>query len=147
MGFIAHCVQVHVGTDFEFRTSAALFSQVIDNLMKNAFRALAAMPSAREPGDLRLEVDVINGKGRICVIDRGAGMPDELRARVFQLFVSTHRGTSHGLGLAFCQRVIQNARGTIRVESAPGKGARFFIDLPIAPTLPVMHTMQEQTTS
>ena len=141
------CVQVHVESDFEFRTSAVLFSQVIDNLMKNALRSLAAMPCAREPGDLRLEVDVVDGRGRIRVIDRGGGMSDELRSRVFRLFVSTNTGTGHGLGLAFCQRVVQNAHGNIRVESAPGEGACFIIELPPAPPIPVIHTMQEQTTT
>ena len=41
-------------------------------------------------------------------------------------------GPGHGLGLAFCQRVVQAAQGTIRVKSAPLKGAVFSIELPVA---------------
>ncbi|MEJ7928460.1 HAMP domain-containing sensor histidine kinase [Ramlibacter sp. AN1015] len=132
-----NCVQVLVVRDFEFHTSAALFRQVIDNLMKNALRSLAAMPSVREPGDLRIEVDVQGRRGRISIEDRGLGMRDEMKARIFQPFVSTDRGTGHGLGLAFCHRVIRDARGTIDVESAPGRGARFVLDLPVALASPI----------
>ena len=71
------------------------------------------MPEPARPGDLHLEVDVTDRRhGSICVIDRGKGMPDEVRSRVFQPFVSSDRGTGHGLGLAFCQRVVFDARGT-----------------------------------
>jgi two-component system CAI-1 autoinducer sensor kinase/phosphatase CqsS len=124
------CVEVIVREDFAFRSSAQLFSQVIDNLMKNALRSLAATPRTRSLGDLRLEVDVVNGKGRISVADRGAGMSENVRVRIFQPFVSSHGGTGHGLGLAFCQRVVHHARGSISVESSPDQGARFIIELP-----------------
>jgi two-component system, CAI-1 autoinducer sensor kinase/phosphatase CqsS len=59
-------------------------------------------------------------------------MDAELRKRIFQPFVSTDRGTGHGLGLAFCQRVVHGAHGTIRVKAAPHKGAVFTIELPVA---------------
>jgi two-component system CAI-1 autoinducer sensor kinase/phosphatase CqsS len=59
-------------------------------------------------------------------------MPAELQARIFQPFFSTDRGTGHGLGLAFCQRVVTAAHGSIRVKSAPLQGAVFTIELPVA---------------
>lgn len=126
------CVQAHVVHDFTFHSAEALFTQVISNLLKNALRALAAMPMPPRAGDLRIEVRLAGRRGRITVADRGAGMSQDLRARLFQPFVSTQAGTGHGLGLAFCQRVVQEARGTIRVESELGHGARFIIDLPLA---------------
>ena len=141
-------VQVLVKQDFEFNTSEVLFTQVIDNLVKNALRSLAAMPEPARPGDLRLEVDVTDRRhGSISVIDRGKGMPDEVRSRVFQPFVSSDRGTGHGLGLAFCQRVVFDARGTIRVDSVPGKGARFTIELPLAHVPPLSLSPPERATS
>jgi two-component system, CAI-1 autoinducer sensor kinase/phosphatase CqsS len=128
---------VQVLRDFQFRTHESLFTQVIDNLVKNALRSLAATPTARQRGDLRIEVNVVDGRGLITVADRGLGMRDELKARIFQLFVSTSGGTGHGLGLAFCQRVVNDARGSIRVESAPSRGAQFIIELPLVQPSPL----------
>ena len=126
------CVTVQVHSDFRFEGSHALFSQVIDNLMKNALRSLAAATTASRPGDLLIEVGALDGRGRIAVTDRGVGMDDELQARIFQPFFSTNRGTGHGLGLAFCQRVVQGIHGSIRVRSTPLKGAIFTLELPLA---------------
>ena len=56
-------------------------------------------------------------RGRIVFTDHGVGMDPNLQARIFEPFFSTDRGTGHGLGLAFCQRVIHGAGGTIRVKS------------------------------
>lgn len=116
--------------DFSFESSYRLFAQVINNLLKNAFRSLAATSSAPKPGDLRIEVGVLNGWGRIIVTDRGTGIAKELQARIFEPFFSTDRGTGHGLGLAFCQKVVNSSGGSIHVESEPGRGAVFVIELP-----------------
>jgi two-component system CAI-1 autoinducer sensor kinase/phosphatase CqsS len=126
------CVVLKIHQDFHFRGSRALFAQVIDNLIKNALRSLAAATTAAQPGDLTIEVGILHNRGRIVFSDNGVGMNEELQARIFQPFFSTDRGTGHGLGLAFCQRVIQAARGSIRVKSAPLKGAIFTIELPLA---------------
>jgi len=117
--------------DFSFESSHRLFSQVINNLLKNAFHSLAASSSAPKPGDLRIEVGVLNGSGRIIVTDQGTGIAPDLQARIFEPFFSTDRGTGHGLGLAFCRQVVQSARGSIRVKSEPGRGAIFIIDIPV----------------
>lgn len=123
-------VQVH--GDFRFRGSRALFAQVLDNLTKNALRSLAAATTASQRGDLLVEVGALGNRGRIVFTDKGVGMEPELQARIFQPFFSTDRGTGHGLGLAFCQRVVQGAHGTIRVKSEPLRGAMFTIELPLA---------------
>lgn len=126
------CVRVTVHSDFTFRGSEALFSQVIDNLVKNALRSLAAASTASEPGDLAIEVGGAGDRGRIVISDRGIGMGEDLQARIFQPFFSTNRGTGHGLGLAFCQRVVETAGGSIRVKSVPLRGATFTLELPTA---------------
>ncbi len=127
------CVQLQVIRDFSFRSTDSLFVQVIDNLLKNALRSLAAMPECPQPGDLRLEIDIDPSRtrpGRIRITDRGQGMSPELQARLFQPFVTTNQRTGHGLGLAFCQRVVHASGGVIRVESSPSHGACFTIELP-----------------
>ncbi|MDB5753540.1 MAG: putative histidine kinase, classic [Ramlibacter sp.] len=123
---------VHLHGDFRFRGSRALFAQVLDNLTKNALRSLAAATTAAQPGDLTIEVGAQGNRGRIVFSDKGVGMEPDLQARIFQPFFSTDRGTGHGLGLAFCQRVVQGAHGTIRVKSEPHRGAIFTIELPLA---------------
>lgn len=125
------CVAVRVEQDFRFRGSRALFLQVIDNLVKNALRSLAAANHSSRPGDLLIEVRASGGRGQIIVQDQGAGMDPRLRTVIFTPFFSTNRASGHGLGLAFCQRVVQSAEGTIRVQSAATQGARFTIELPV----------------
>lgn len=125
------CVVLQVRRDFRFAGSHALFSQVIDNLVKNALRSLAAASTASRPGDLLVEVGTLHGRGRIVLTDRGIGIDPDLQQRIFEPFFSTDRGTGHGLGLAFCKRVIQGASGSIRVKSEPARGAIFTIELPL----------------
>lgn len=125
------CLLVQVHQDFIFRGSQALFAQVLDNLLKNAIRSLAAASVTPQPGDLQIEVAVHGDKGCILVADKGIGIDPELQPRIFEPFFSTDRGSGHGLGLAFCQRVAHAAGGTLRVKSQPGHGATFILELPI----------------
>ncbi|MBX3586264.1 MAG: HAMP domain-containing histidine kinase [Ramlibacter sp.] len=124
-------VVLQIRRDFKFAGSRALFSQVINNLVKNALRSLAAANTAAQPGDLLVEVGTLHERGRIVITDRGGGIDPELQDKIFEPFFSTDRGTGHGLGLAFCKRVIQSANGSIRVKSALGQGASFTIELPL----------------
>ncbi|MBC7380963.1 MAG: HAMP domain-containing histidine kinase [Burkholderiaceae bacterium] len=124
-------VDLQVRRDFQFECSHALFSQVIDNLIKNALRSLAAASTSTQPGDLLLEVGVLQNRGCIFVTDKGVGIDPELQLQIFEPFFSTDMGTGHGLGLAFCRRVVLGAGGNIRVKSAPGRGAAFTIELPL----------------
>jgi two-component system, CAI-1 autoinducer sensor kinase/phosphatase CqsS len=124
-------VTLQLHGDFRFEGAHSLFLQVIANLVKNALRSLAAASAASQPGDLLIEVGRTGNRGRIVVTDRGVGMDADLQARIFEPFFSTDRGSGHGLGLAFCQRVIQGAHGTIRVRSEVAHGASFTVELPI----------------
>ena len=125
------CVQVHIQQDFHFVASRQLFSQVLTNLMKNALHALASASNAPSPGDLRLDVGVHHGKGRIAVSDDGIGIAHEQQTRIFEPFFSTLAGAGNGLGLTFCKNVVETAQGSLSVHSEPGLGAVFMIDLPI----------------
>ncbi len=128
------CIELVVHQDFEFQTVRSLFLQVIDNLLRNALRALSSLPGCPQPGDLRIEVSRLDDKrGCIRITDRGPGIPPHLLARLFQPFVSSHHGSGHGLGLAFCHRVVHKGHGRLRAESVVGEGASFIIELPLAP--------------
>ena len=70
------------------------------------------------------------GRGvRVQVRDTGPGVPEDIRTRLFEPFVSRRSGGS-GLGLAIVQRAVEAHRGAILVESAPGAGTTFTIYLP-----------------
>ncbi|MES2839755.1 MAG: HAMP domain-containing sensor histidine kinase [Pseudomonadota bacterium] len=130
------CVQVHIQQDFHFVASRQLFSQVLTNLMKNALHALASASNAPSPGDLRLDVGMHHGKGRIAVSDDGIGIAHEQQTRIFEPFFSTLAGAGNGLGLTFCKNVVEAAQGHLSVHSEPGLGAVFMIDLPIPTPIP-----------
>ena len=126
------CVRVVIHDDFSFRSSSRQFSQVLDNLMKNAFHSLMAADSRYPLGALRIEVSISKLGGRILVQDEGMGIEAELLPHIFKPFFSSNKGTGHGLGLAFCKQVVQSAGGSIDVKSEFAVGATFTISLPIA---------------
>ncbi len=126
------CLEVIVHRNFFFRSSRTQFSQVLDNLIKNALYSLAAADSRYAQGALRIDVGLFEGKGRIAVRDEGMGIEAALVPHIFKPFFSSNRGTGHGLGLAFCQRVVESAGGRISVKSEYAIGATFTIELPLA---------------
>lgn len=126
------CVRVVIHEEFAFRSSSRQFAQVLDNLIKNAFYSLMAADSRFPVGALRIEVSASRRRGKILVQDEGMGIKPELLQQIFKPFFSSNRGAGHGLGLAFCQQVVQSAGGTISVKSEFAVGAAFTIELPIA---------------
>ena len=126
------CVQVIIRNDFDFFSSRSQFSQVLDNLIKNALHSLMAADSRYAPGALRIEVGLLRDRGRIVVSDDGMGIDAAVVRQIFKPFYSDKRGTGHGLGLAFCQRVVRSAGGSIAVKSDFAVGASFTIELPVA---------------
>ncbi|HET9625792.1 MAG TPA: HAMP domain-containing sensor histidine kinase [Kofleriaceae bacterium] len=103
---------------------------VIDNLIRNAID--------HSPDGGVVTVRVSDGPV-IAVEDRGPGVPNELRTRIFEPFArgrATDRtaGTGLGLGLAICRRIVDGHRGTISVEDRRGGGARFVVQLPVPET-------------
>ena len=102
---------------------ARLLKQAILNLVLNAQQA---MP---EGGELILRTSQPSDTLAIEVIDTGPGIPEPLRTRIFDPFFSTKKDGS-GLGLAITRRIIDQHNGTITLQSEPGKGTDFIIQLP-----------------
>ena len=105
--------------------------QVLLNLVTNARHALRTTPPPR-----RLSITLRHAAETRQVIlevaDSGPGVPPELRGFVFRPFFTTkspEEGT--GLGLALCHDIIAAHGGTIRVDTAPGGGALFVVELPL----------------
>ncbi len=104
------------------------------NLINNG---LEAMP---EGGTLTLRARARGTATVIEVEDTGPGVPPELVPRIFEPWVTTKpvgRGT--GLGLSITREVIAAHGGTIQVESPPGQGARFIVELPGKTGTPAIH--------
>jgi two-component system, NtrC family, sensor kinase len=101
--------------------------QVFTNLLGNALDAMSGQPGGR----LGIAVASANGQVNIRVQDSGPGIPPEQLATVFQPFYSTklHRGGT-GLGLTISHDIVQRHGGTLAVESTPGHGACFTVELP-----------------
>ena len=117
----------------------AQLRQVLLNLVVNA---QDAMPDG---GTVRLSAGIVRLEGgdaqllelpagtyvEIVVQDDGPGMPPEVARRVFEPFFTTKpRGKGSGLGLATAYGIVRQHGGTIRLETAPGRGARFSVLLP-----------------
>jgi len=103
--------------------------QALLNLLRNAREAMPAGGSI----DVAVKADGMSVS--ISVEDRGGGIPDDIRARVFDPFFST-KGEGTGLGLAITRQIIEAHEGTVNAESRvdEGGGTRFRILLPIAPS-------------
>lgn len=103
--------------------------QVLVNLVSNAQQSLSA---ARGAGIVRVSHAALAGERvAILVDDDGPGVPGEVRERIFEPFFTT-KSVTHGtgLGLSIVRSLIERHGGTIRVDDAPGGGARFIIELP-----------------
>ncbi len=100
--------------------------QVLLNLLGNAIRY---SPAGSEVW-IRLEHD--QDRASVIVADQGPGLAEEDQDRIFDKFERLGRSGDggSGLGLYISRRLAQAMRGDLRVESAPGKGARFTLELP-----------------
>ncbi len=121
---------VFVLSDFDFLGSQPLFEQVILNLVKNAYRAVALTQKPLKYADVHIEVTGAGEKGFIKIFDRGAGIDRAMRNKIWEPFFSTQSDTGHGLGLAFCKAVVHAAGGKISVSSTSETGTCFTIELP-----------------
>ena len=95
-------------------------------------------PAAR-PGrvEVRIEHDRVEKRLRIIVADDGPGIPPEEQEQIFSLFVSHKGNRGTGLGLTVSQKIVQEHGGRITVDSRPGEGSRFTIEIPaVAPDAP-----------
>ena len=101
--------------------------QALLNLLRNAREAMPA------GGPIEVVVRADGMSVGIAVDDRGGGISDDIRARVFDPFFST-KGEGTGLGLAITRQIVQAHGGSVNCDSREGGGTRFRIMLPIAPS-------------
>lgn len=100
---------------------------VLDNLLKNAYEALAG-----EEGCIFVETRLDSDRlARVTIKDTGCGIDPEAMRSVFQPFFTT-KDSGTGLGLSVVLKILAAHRGFLEVESEPGKGAAFHVFLPLA---------------
>lgn len=102
-------------------------NRLFTNLVLNAIQAV--------PEDENAKVSITETMDDQFVVirisDNGLGIPDDIRSKIFTPnFTTKTSGT--GLGLAMCKRIVEQAKGEIWFETAPGKGTSFFVKLPVA---------------
>jgi len=103
--------------------------QVLANYLSNA----AKFSPPNETVEIRIE-SIFNSV-RVSVIDKGPGIPDEFRRRIFQKFSQADASDSRqkggtGLGLAICKEIIERMGGRVGFLSEVGQGSQFYFEIP-----------------
>ncbi|GAS85004.1 integral membrane sensor signal transduction histidine kinase [Paenibacillus amylolyticus] len=98
--------------------------QVLINLIRNAFEAM------EDPGEVHMDLLQDGEAVLVSITDTGSGIPENSLSTIFNPFYTTkEEGT--GLGLALCQKIVQDHNGKITVHSEMGVGSTFTLHLPM----------------
>ncbi len=119
-------IQTEIGSEGMLQTDKTLLFRIVANLVSNALKV------SPEGGVVEIEAGVSEGKCRIRVLDRGPGVPDEEKERIFEKGVRlgsiTYAGS--GIGLAFCRGASRALGGDTSVENREGGGSTFLCEVP-----------------
>ncbi|MEO1786463.1 MAG: ATP-binding protein [Pseudomonadota bacterium] len=122
-----------LGAGLRVQGRAGQLGQVVRNLIDNA--------RSFSPPDEAVTVILEQGRrgpqtmARILIEDRGPGIPDDKREKIFDRFytdrpVGSAFGNNSGLGLSIVRQIVETHRGTVHAENRPHGGARFVVELP-----------------
>lgn len=115
-------------------------NQVVLNIIVNAAHAIAEKldEASGEKGAISVSTRSADQWAEIRIEDTGAGMPEDVKLRIFDPFYTTKevgKGTGQGLSIAHAV-IVEKHAGTIEVDSTPGQGTAFTIRIPIEDTSP-----------
>ena len=124
-------IETHIPDGLTWSLHAGLMEEALVNLLKNAI--LYALVG---PVEIRARV-VANGHLELAVVDRGPGLKPDDAQRIFDRFYRADKGRARatggsGLGLPIVQQIVHAHRGTARVETVPGEGCTFLLEIPPA---------------
>lgn len=117
--------------DVSVYTDSDRVIQVLTNLLSNAVKY------SPENGTVAVSTSLVNGMARIAVTDKGDGVPEEFRARLFHRFAQADNSDSRnyegtGLGLSIAREMVDNLGGSIGFHTKTKHGSTFYIDLPLS---------------
>ena len=156
-------------TDLVVLGNQSLLTQCFGNLLDNAVKFVAPglhphvriwaeavkspQPTARrsEPAVASSEIKnrkskIENPAVRIWVEDNGIGIPKEAQGRMFKMFQRMHRESEYagtGIGLTIVKKAVERMGGQICLDSEPGKGSRFCVELQSPPGSQVRERLQD----
>ncbi|MGC8775590.1 MAG: response regulator, partial [Chlorobaculum sp.] len=119
-------IHISQGEDFIFLGEENNFSLMLYNLLENALQILQQVPDGRIAITIQREESV----NSILIRDNGPGIPPDILPKIFEPFFTSGKKDGTGLGLAFCQRVMQSFKGQITCKSELGKFTEFALTFP-----------------
>jgi signal transduction histidine kinase len=108
-----------------------MLHQVITNLLSNALKFTAAGVAP----NVEIRSEIWGGRVRLSFKDNGIGIASEHQDRIFGIFERLNRSEDYpgtGIGLAIVRRAVERLGGSVGVQSKPGEGSTFWIELPTA---------------
>ncbi len=119
---------IHIVRDYQdppaiVRSDKSKLRQVFQNLLLNAMAAL------EKGGRIELKTRETDSRVTVTVRDDGPGIAAAEQEKIFEPFYTT-KSQGTGLGLSICRAILDPLEGTLRVDSQPGQGAAFTVELP-----------------
>lgn len=121
------------GEQFMVEGDPVHLTNVLYNLLDNALKYSKQQP------EINIALREHNGMVQISVQDNGIGIAKEYQHKIFEQFFrvpqngNQHNTKGHGLGLSYVSEVLKSHHGSITLESAPGKGSTFMVNIPKLP--------------
>jgi signal transduction histidine kinase len=125
------CVRI-VGELPQVQANTGALTQCVSNLIENGIKF-------GKPGcvaEISIRAEAAHGRVRIWFEDNGIGIAPEWQDRIFGLFQQYHASGKYdgtGIGLTIVRKSVERMGGRVGVDSEPGKGSRFWIELKLAP--------------
>jgi signal transduction histidine kinase len=122
------------------RVDPGQFTRVMENILTNALDATEDMD-----GEVLVSWAQVMGGIRVCVKDRGRGIPRKVIKRIFEPFFSYGKKMGTGLGMATVKKIIEEHGGTLEFISQEGRGTEVIITLPDHPLTGTFQVSEEST--
>ncbi|HPJ22922.1 MAG TPA: HAMP domain-containing sensor histidine kinase, partial [Clostridia bacterium] len=122
----------HASIYTELKGDLSILVQVFNNIITNAIQAYDG-----KEGVIDFKIYPQNGKIQFIISDKGLGIPDNIKEKLFRQMVTTKGKDGTGLGMYMAHSTIRgHFDGTMRFESEVGKGTTFFIEIPVYREVP-----------
>jgi signal transduction histidine kinase len=127
-------IEKHLEPNLILQTNRNELQQVLLNLLNNAIQALSRIE--RDHKEITIQARHVDQNIEITFADNGEGISAESQSHLFEL-LSDSKNKGMGLGLWLCRHIVTRHGGVIWFEPHPGSGAKFLLQLPIKPNLPI----------